>query len=135
MATPCRAYIDDEVSRKIKNIGKEFKFPTFVISQLSRPQDRGSIKKPTLADLRESGDIEQNADIVILLHREEYYHTKNIAEEYDFQNRIDVIIAKNKNGPTGYKKMAYIKEFMRLEELLTYEQQELDVARHFADDM
>ena len=50
-----------------------------------------------LLNLIESGDIEQNADIVILLHREEYYHTKNIAEENNFQNRIDVIIAKNKN--------------------------------------
>ncbi len=105
-----------ELSRDIKNIGMEFSIPTIVLSQLSRGE-RGGPKEPTLSDLRESGDIEQNADVVMLLHREEYYYSREVAQEKNVENKIKVIIAKNKNGPTGYKEMVYLKEYMRLEEL------------------
>jgi replicative DNA helicase len=112
-----------ELSRDIKNIGQEFKMPTIVLSQLSRPE-KGVPKEPTLFDLRESGDIEQNADVVILLHREEIFYNNEIAKERGIDNKIKVIIAKNKNGPTGYKDMVYLKEYMKLEELIEYGGQE-----------
>ena len=86
------------------------------ISQLSRATEQRQDKRPQLSDLRESGAIEQDADVVILLFREEYYYpseeNKGIAE---------VIIAKQRNGPVGTVKLAFIKEYTRFENLATLE--------------
>ncbi|MDD5060692.1 MAG: DnaB-like helicase C-terminal domain-containing protein [Candidatus Marinimicrobia bacterium] len=105
-----------EHSKALKAIGQEFNFPTFILSQLARPREAGPVKDPTLSDLHESGNIEQNADVVFLLHRPEAYMSRERAVKEGCINQLKLIIAKNKNGPIGYKDMVYLKEFMRMEE-------------------
>lgn len=101
-----------EISRSLKALARELNVPIVAISQLSRAVEQRSDRRPQLSDLRESGAIEQDADLVILLLREEYYNpteeNKGIAE---------VIIAKQRNGPVGNLKLAFIGEYMRFENL------------------
>ena len=101
-----------EISRSLKALARELSVPFIALSQLSRAVESRQDKRPQLSDLRESGAIEQDADVVILLMREEYY---NPTEE----NRgiADVIIAKQRNGPVGTVKLQFTKEYMRFENL------------------
>jgi len=105
-----------EISRSIKALARELDVPIIAISQLSRAVESRQDHRPQLSDLRESGAIEQDADLVILLLREEYYNpteeNKGIAE---------VIIAKQRNGPVGSLKLTFIKEYMRFENLVRME--------------
>lgn len=97
-----------DISQALKALAKELNVPIVAVSQLSRAVESREGNRPKLSDLRESGAIEQDADVVILLFREEYYNpteeNKGIAE---------VIIAKQRNGPVGSVKLAFIKEFMK----------------------
>jgi replicative DNA helicase len=96
-----------EISRSLKALAKEMNIPVIAVSQLSRaPEQRGRDRHPQLSDLRESGAIEQDADVVFLLYREEYYKP----EEIDAAGRAEVNIAKQRNGPTGTVKLAFLKE-------------------------
>ncbi len=101
-----------EISRSLKALARELSVPLIAISQLSRAVEQRSDHRPQLSDLRESGAIEQDADLVLLLLREEYYtpteENKGIA---------DVIIAKQRNGPTDTIRLAFISEYMRFENL------------------
>jgi len=101
-----------EISRSLKALARELNIPVVAVSQLSRAVEARADHRPQLSDLRESGAIEQDADVVVLLLREEYYHpteeNKGIAE---------VNIAKQRNGPTGIIKLAFIKEYARFENL------------------
>jgi replicative DNA helicase len=101
-----------EISRSLKALARELSVPLIAISQLSRAVEQRSDRRPQLSDLRESGAIEQDADLVVLLLREEYYNptdeNKGIAE---------VIIAKQRNGPVGSLKLAFLGEYMRFENL------------------
>jgi len=101
-----------EISRSLKALARELSVPLIAVSQLSRAVEQRSDKRPQLSDLRESGAIEQDADLVVLLLREEYY---NPTEE----NRgvTEVIIAKQRNGPVGSLKLAFINEYTRFEDL------------------
>jgi len=101
-----------EISRSIKALARELCVPIIALSQLSRAVESRQDHRPQLSDLRESGAIEQDADVVVLLMREEYY---NPTEE----NRgvADVIIAKQRNGPVGTVQLSFIKEYMRFENL------------------
>ena len=101
-----------DISRSLKALAKELGVPIIAVSQLSRKPEGRDDKRPQLADLRESGAIEQDADLVLLLFREEFY---NQTEE----NRgvAEVMIAKQRNGPTGPTRLAFLKEFMRFENL------------------
>lgn len=101
-----------EISRSLKALARELSVPFIALSQLSRAVESRQDKRPQLSDLRESGAIEQDADVVVLLMREEYY---NPTEE----NRgiADVIIAKQRNGPVGTVKLQFTKEYMRFENL------------------
>jgi len=105
-----------EISRSIKALARELDVPIIAISQLSRAVETRQDHRPQLSDLRESGAIEQDADLVILLLREEYYtpteENKGIAE---------VIIAKQRNGPVGSVRLTFIKEYMRFENLVRME--------------
>ena len=85
-----------EITRALKLLAKEFDVPVVVGSQLNRASEMRSDKRPTLADLRESGSIEQDADVVILLHREDAYDP-----ESSRAGEVDLIVAKNRQGPTG----------------------------------
>jgi len=101
-----------EISRSIKALARELKIPIIALSQLSRAVESRQDHRPQLSDLRESGAIEQDADIVILLMREEYY-----APTEENMGIADVIIAKQRNGPVGTIKLAFVKEYMRFENL------------------
>ncbi len=106
-----------EISRSLKDLARELRVPLIALSQLSRAVESRQDHRPQLADLRESGAIEQDADLVGLLIREEYYvpteENRGVAE---------LIIAKQRNGPTDTIKMAFIKEFMRFENLARAEE-------------
>lgn len=102
-----------EISRSLKELAKELSVPVIALSQLSRaPEQRGERGRPQLSDLRESGAIEQDADVVLLLYREEMYKPTE-------ENRgvATVIMAKQRNGPTGEFNMAFLRQYTRFEEL------------------
>ncbi len=101
-----------EISRSLKALARELSIPMVVLSQLSRAVESRQDKRPQLSDLRESGAIEQDADVVVLLMREEYY---NPTEEN--AGVTDLIIAKQRNGPVGTVKLSFVKEYMRFENL------------------
>ncbi|MGB2706503.1 MAG: replicative DNA helicase [Candidatus Omnitrophota bacterium] len=106
-----------EISRSLKALARELKLPLIAVSQLSRAVEQRADRRPQLSDLRESGAIEQDADVVVLLLREEYYNpteeNKGIAE---------VIIAKQRNGPVGTLKLAFVSEHTRFEDLARAEE-------------
>jgi replicative DNA helicase len=104
------------ISRGLKALAKELRVPVVALSQLSRgSEQRTGDKKPLLSDLRESGSIEQDADVVAFIHREEYYDREN----EDLKGKAEIIIAKQRNGPTGSIQMAYLADFTRFENLAT----------------
>ena len=105
-----------EISRALKALARELNIPILAISQLSRAVEARTDHRPQLSDLRESGAIEQDADVVVLILREEYY--KPSAEN---QGIAEVIIAKQRNGPVGSMKLAFIKEYTRFENLVRAE--------------
>ena len=102
------------ISRGLKSLAKELGIPVIVMSQLSRAvESRGGNKRPMLSDLRESGAIEQDADTVLMLYRPEFYE----GEDSEHAGLAEVILAKQRNGPTGTVKMAFLKEYTRFERL------------------
>ncbi len=104
------------VSRGLKALAKEMKVPVVALSQLSRgSEQRAGDKKPLLSDLRESGSIEQDADVVCFIHREEYYDREN----EDLKGKAEIIVAKQRNGPTGSCHLAYLSDYTRFENLDT----------------
>jgi len=97
-----------EISRTVKQIARELKIPILALSQLSRAVESRPDKSPQLSDLRESGSIEQDADIVLMMYRDDYYN-----EDSDKQGITDIFIRKHRNGPTGRVELLFKKEQMR----------------------
>ncbi|MBN2456754.1 MAG: replicative DNA helicase [Sedimentisphaerales bacterium] len=102
------------ISRYIKALARELNIPIVVLSQLNRSPEGREGNRPKMSDLRESGSIEQDADVVMLLHREDYYK-KQKDPNYQKDNMAEVIIAKQRNGPTGTIKLVFREMFTRFE--------------------
>jgi replicative DNA helicase len=107
------------ISRGLKALAKEMKVPVVALSQLSRASEqRGGDKKPMLSDLRESGSIEQDADVVAFIHRDSYYNKdENGDEDPESKGKAEIIVAKQRNGPTGSVHLAYLADYTRFENL------------------
>ena len=101
-----------EISRSLKALAKELNVPVIAVSQLSRGPEQREDRRPQLSDLRESGAIEQDADVAMLLFREEVYHPSD-----ENRGKAELIIAKQRNGPVGSVHLAFLKEFTRFENL------------------
>jgi replicative DNA helicase len=101
-----------QISRQLKVLARDLDVPILAMSQLSRAVEQRTDKRPLLSDLRESGAIEQDADMVMFVYRDDYYN-----DESDQQGLAEIILAKNRNGPTGAEKLAFLKRFAKFADL------------------
>lgn len=106
------------ITRSLKQLAKELNVPVIAISQLSRKvEDRVGSKRPQLSDLRESGSIEQDADVVLFVYRDEFYHPDKV----ETQGIAEIIIGKQRNGPLGNVKLTFLKDYTRFEDHIRHE--------------
>jgi replicative DNA helicase len=104
-----------KISRDLKGLAKDLDIPIIALSQLNRSPEQRHDKRPMLSDLRESGSIEQDADMVMFLYREEYYERD--MEDDSKKGVAEVIIAKHRNGPTGSFNVAWMSRYAKFASL------------------
>lgn len=105
-----------QISRDLKSLAKEFGVPVIALSQLSRAPEARNPPRPMMSDLRESGSIEQDADVVAFIYRADYYAKSGDDIPEEEKNITEIIIAKQRNGPTDTIKLAFLKQFTRFED-------------------
>jgi replicative DNA helicase len=101
-----------QISRNLKVLARDLDVPILAMSQLSRAVEQRHDKRPILSDLRESGSIEQDADLVAFIYRDEYYN-----DDSPDQGLAEVILAKHRNGPTGIEKLSFLKRYAKFADL------------------
>lgn len=116
-----------EISRQLKKLAKELSVPVIALSQLSRGVEQRQDKRPILSDLRESGSIEQDADIVAFLYRDDYYRGEDDEDEDESteDNVVEVILEKNRSGARGTAKLLFIKEYNKFSSLSYYPEDQI----------
>lgn len=104
-----------KIARRLKGLARELKVPVLCLAQLNRQAEVTKDNRPRMSHLRESGAIEQDADVVMFVHREEYYMSREEARERDLVGKAELIVAKQRNGPTDDVKLTWRQEFTRFE--------------------
>ena len=106
-----------KIARRLKGMARELEVPILCLAQLNRQAEASKDNIPKLSHLRESGAIEQDADVVMFIHREEYYHTPEEVEQKGLGGKAQIIIAKQRNGPTGHIDVAWLRNHMKFDNL------------------
>ncbi len=119
-----------KIARRLKGLARELNVPVLCLSQLNRQTEIMKDNRPRLNHLRESGAIEQDADVVMFVHREEYYHTREQAEEKGLVGKAEIIVAKQRNGPVGTVHLAWMPKFTLF---LNYRKDSTDGYEEFSD--
>lgn len=115
-----------EISRGLKSLARELNVPVIAVSQLSRAPEQRPSRVPQLSDLRDSGSIEQDADLVMFLYRPEYYFGPKDDDGNDIEGKSDLIVSKQRNGPTGTVPLYFWKAFTRFDSVAVEDRREVD---------
>jgi len=106
-----------EISRKLKTAAVKEQLPIVALSQLNRDVDKRKNHRPRISDLRESGSLEQDADLVLFVYRDDYYR-KAQKSNVEADGKTEIIIAKNRRGPTGIAELVFLDEFVKFGDLI-----------------
>jgi replicative DNA helicase len=120
-----------DISRGLKALARELRIPVLAISQLNRSPEAREGHRPRMSDLRESGSIEQDADVVLLLHREDYYKP----DDPSLKGLAEIIVAKQRNGPVGKVKLQFSGNYLRFSSLSTRREGEPGEAEPVPEDI